>query len=97
MALALNFTGQLGVKGMTPEARQKILAKAKEQGLVLTPDHWHLLEISYNYYTRHRTICTLRMLIKLSGLEKKQIYRLFPGNPIGEISRLTGLPMPKEC
>lgn len=79
------------------EQKREIIVKASQRGLVLTEDHWRLIAISYEYYDQHRTICTLRNLIKLSGLEKKQIYKLFPGNPIGEISQITGLPMPKEC
>ncbi|HBT47635.1 MAG TPA: sulfurtransferase TusE [Peptococcaceae bacterium] len=77
--------------------REVIAAKALERGIHLTDEHWRLLELSYNYYRQHETLCTLRTLIKLSGLEKKKIYKLFPGNPIGEISKITGLPMPKEC
>lgn len=79
------------------EKKKEIAAKARERGIILTEAHWQLLAISYDYYEQHRTICTLRNLIKLSGLEKKKIYKLFPGNPIGEISQITGLPMPKEC
>ena len=79
------------------EQREVIRAKAEQRGLTLTGEHWLLIEISFDYYQQHQTICTLRNLIKLSGLEKKRIYKLFPGNPIGEISQITGLPMPKEC
>lgn len=84
---------------MLPPAEQQeaIRAKAEQRGLNLTEDHWRLIEVSFAYYQQHQTICTLRKLIKLSGLEKKRIYQLFPGNPIGEISQITGLPMPKEC
>lgn len=77
--------------------REAIAARALERGIHLGEEHWYLLELSYNYYIQHQTICTLRTLIKLSGWEKKKIYKLFPGNPIGEISKITGLPMPKEC
>lgn len=77
--------------------KEQILAKAKAKGIALSEEHWRLLEISFEYYREHQTLCTLRNLIKLSGLEKRYIYRLFPGNPIGEISQITGLPMPKEC
>lgn len=79
------------------EQREAIRVKAEQRGLTLTGEHWHLIEVSFAYYRQHQTICTLRNLIKLSGLEKKRIYKLFPGNPIGEISQITGLPMPKEC
>jgi tRNA 2-thiouridine synthesizing protein E len=79
------------------DKKREIAARARERGIILNEDHWKLIAISYEYYDQHRTICTLRNLIKLSGLDKKQIYKLFPGNPIGEISQITGLPMPKEC
>jgi len=79
------------------ERKEEIATKARERGITLTAEHWQLIAISFRYYEQHRTICTLRNLIKLSGLEKKHIYKLFPGNPIGEISQITGLPMPKEC
>ena len=71
--------------------------RARARGIEMTELHWQVLEICHDYYRKHRTLCTLRTLIKLSGLEKKEIYRLFPGNPIGEISQITGLPKPREC
>ncbi|QGP90730.1 DsrC like protein [Neomoorella glycerini] len=79
------------------DKKREITTRARQRGIILNEDHWKLIAISYEYYDQHRTICTLRNLIKLSGLDKKQIYKLFPGNPIGEISQITGLPMPKEC
>lgn len=82
---------------MPESKKEQIIAKAQAKGITLSDEHWRLLEISFAFYKEHQTLCTLRSLIKLSGLEKKRIYRLFPGNPIGEISQITGLPMPKEC
>lgn len=82
---------------LTEAQKKEIAERARARGIDLGDDHWKLINISFEYYEGHRTICTLRNLIKLSGLEKKYIYKLFPGNPIGEISQITGLPMPKEC
>ncbi|MCG0277716.1 MAG: TusE/DsrC/DsvC family sulfur relay protein [Thermanaeromonas sp.] len=83
--------------GLSQAEREAIMDRARERGIDLGEEHWYLLELSYDYYRKHKTICTLRTLMKLSGWEKKKIYKLFPGNPVGEISKITGLPMPKEC
>jgi tRNA 2-thiouridine synthesizing protein E len=77
--------------------RSSIANKACELGLVLTERHWEVLDYVLEYYRQNGRICTLRGLIKGKGIIKKEVYELFPGNPIARISSLTGLPKPEEC
>lgn len=75
----------------------EIRCKAEEMGLELTDEHWSLIEHCMDYYRLNGTMCSLRILVRESGCDKKNAYRLFPGNPIKRVCCLTGLPMPPEC
>ncbi|HEY3364182.1 MAG TPA: TusE/DsrC/DsvC family sulfur relay protein [Symbiobacteriaceae bacterium] len=74
-----------------------MLKRADEIGLQLTEEHWGMIEFALAYHRRHGTTCNLRTLVREGGYDKKETYRLFPGNPIKRICYLTGLPMPPEC
>ncbi len=63
----------------------------------LDRDRRFLIEHVCCYYRRHGYTCNLRTLVKETGLDKKRIYTLFPGNPIRHICQIAGLPMPPEC
>jgi len=77
--------------------RAGIAGRALQLGFTLTDRHWEILDFVLEYYRINSRTCTLRGLIKGKGMPKKDIYDLFPGNPIARISSLTGLPKPEEC
>jgi tRNA 2-thiouridine synthesizing protein E len=77
--------------------RATIANRALQLGYALTDRHWEVLDYVLEYYACNGRICTLRGLIKGKEMPKKEIYDLFPGNPIARISNLTGLPKPEEC
>lgn len=78
------------------EQREAIKAKAEQRGINLTEDHWRLIEVSYAYYQKHQTICTLRKLIKLSGLEKKGSTNSFPVTLLARSVRLPACLCPRS-
>ncbi|HHY94882.1 MAG TPA: hypothetical protein GX513_07720 [Firmicutes bacterium] len=63
----------------------------------LNQEQQTVVDFVRQYYERHGYTCNLRTLVNETGLDKRLLYRLFPGNPIRRICQLTGLPMPPEC
>ena len=81
---------------------------AKEQaardGVRLYNDHWELIYYFREYHEENMTSPTMHTLIKDLGAKtrrfhdrktyEKHIYRLFPCDPVHEICKLAGLPLP---
>ncbi len=85
----------------TPEIAKKL---AQEDELILTSDHWEILNFVQKYYLEFKTSPGLRELIKamkpVLGEEKANslaLFKLFPQGSAKQISRLAGLPKPKKC
>lgn len=82
--------------------RAEAMRIAHEEGLKLTPDHWDAVRALQRYYAQHEdeTIINLRDLHdaldehfhQKGGL--KYLYTLFPGGPIVQSCRLSGLKAP---
>ncbi len=73
-------------------------AIAREAGLALTPEHWKVIEICREDAARRGGEAPgLRRLTQLSGLQTKDLYRLFPKGPGKLAARIAGLPKPKAC
>ncbi|MGO3056323.1 TusE/DsrC/DsvC family sulfur relay protein [Halomonas sp. AOP43-A1-21] len=77
---------------------------ASDEGLVLTDEHWELIDVVRDFYQRYEMAPAMRPLVKATknalGEEKgKSIYlmTLFPGSPPKRIARLAGLPKPTNC
>lgn len=77
---------------------------ADEEGLVLTADHWEVIDVVRAFYQRYEMAPAMRPLVKATknalGEEKgRSIYlmKLFPGSPAKRIARLAGLPKPTNC
>ena len=78
-------------------------ALAQREGIILTDEHWSIINIMRSYYEEYR-ICPSEKVIKdyiLKNLAKDQalntfIYNLFPSNLIHQGSRLAGIPLPLE-
>jgi len=80
-------------------------ALAGHDGLELYVDHWELIWYFRDYYDQTQSLPTMRkMVMELGGRSgahfrdrkayEKHIYGLFPSDPIREICKLAGLPMP---
>ena len=78
---------------------------AERDDIKLYNDHWELIYYFREYYEEHMTNPTMHMLVKELGPKnkshheqkeyEKHIYRLFPRDPVHEICKLAGLPLPQ--
>ncbi len=79
--------------------------QAERDGVQLYNDHWELIYYFREYYEENMTNPTMHTLIldlgKKSALfhdrkaYEEHIYRLFPRDPVHEICKLAGLPLPQ--
>jgi len=81
-------------------------ALAQRDGVELYVDHWELIWYFRDYYEETQSLPTMhRMVMELGGRPgahfrdrktyEKHIYRLFPADPVREVCKLAGLPMPQ--
>ena len=81
-------------------------ALAQHDGIELFVDHWELIWYFRDYYEQTRSLPTMhRMVLELGRRQgerfrdrkayEKHIYRLFPADPVREVCKLAGLPMPQ--
>lgn len=78
----------------TPDVAQ---ALASESGINLTDRHWKVLTFCREDAAREGTPPGLRRISKLSGVDMKELYELFPKGPGKLAARIAGLPKPKGC
>lgn len=80
-------------------------ALALHDGIELFVDHWELIWYFRDYYEANLTSPTMHTIVKTLGKSKgerfhqqkdyeKHIYKLFPTDPVHELCKLAGLPMP---
>ena len=78
---------------------------ARRDGMELFVDHWELIMYFRDYYSENQTNPTMHTIVRTLGKMKgelfhnqkayeKHIYSLFPVDPVHEICKLAGLPMP---
>ncbi len=78
--------------------------QAEADGIKLYNDHWELIYYFREYSEEHMTNPTMHTLIQNLGKKtksfhekkayEKHIYSLFPRDPVHEICKLAGLPLP---
>jgi TusE/DsrC/DsvC family sulfur relay protein len=79
---------------------------ASEDKLDLHVDHWELIWYFRDYYNENQVNPTMHTMVTSLGRTKgkdfheqkayeKHIYRLFPRDPVHELCKLSGLPMPQ--
>jgi len=79
--------------------------QAERDGIQLFNDHWELIYYFRDYYEENMTNPTMHSLVIDLGKKsarfhdrkayEKHIYRLFPCDPVHEICKLAGLPLPQ--
>ncbi len=78
---------------------------ARRDGIELFVDHWELIWYFRDYYAENQTNPTMHIMVRSLGKTKgahyhdqkayeRHIYQLFPADPIHELCKLAGLPMP---
>jgi tRNA 2-thiouridine synthesizing protein E len=77
---------------------------ASDDDVILTDEHWDVLNFLRNYYEEYQVAPAVRVLTKqikkTMGKEKgnsKYLYALFPYGPGKQGCRFAGLPKPTGC
>jgi tRNA 2-thiouridine synthesizing protein E len=77
---------------------------AQQEDMVLTAQHWQILQALRQFYTQYATMPTMRAFLKylqlelkLNNIDSAQLYALFPKGPILQGAKIAGLPKPKHC
>lgn len=79
----------------TPEVAEEI---AQEVGVApLSERHWKVITFCREDAAREGQSPGLRRIAKLSGVDMKELYRLFPKGPGKLAARIAGLPKPTSC
>jgi tRNA 2-thiouridine synthesizing protein E len=79
---------------------------AAQEGIKIYVDHWELIYFFREYYEQNLVNPTMHQLVLTLGKKnethfhnmkeyEKHIYNLFPTDPIHELCKLSGLPMPQ--
>ena len=73
-------------------------AIAEEIGIApLTDEHWQVIDFCRKDAVEQGQPPGLRRISKLSGINMKQLYQLFPKGPGKLAARVSGLPKPQGC
>jgi len=75
----------------------EILAREEEGILVLTEDHWAVINYIRDYYLEKNIAPMVRKVCKSTGLQLRHIYELFPSGPAKGACKVAGLPKPDGC
>ena len=77
---------------------------AKKDGVELYNDHWELIYYFREYYLENMSNPTMHTLVIELGAKnkdfhdrksyEKHLYKLFPRDPVREVCKLAGLPLP---
>ena len=77
---------------------------AIQDDIVLTENHWQVINIARNYYVQYHLSPVMRVLVKivrseLGSAKGRSIYlmQLFSGKPARLVSKISGLPKPSNC
>ena len=71
---------------------------AKEVGIdELTDRHWAVINFMRKVYQEEGDAPSIRRLTKESGVETKELYKLFPKGPAKKSAKIAGLPKPTGC
>jgi len=77
---------------------------AKKENIELTKAHWNVICYLRKFYFQYGITPMVKLLVKHMGEEmgedvsdRDALYRLFPGGPSRQGSRIAGLPAPQGC
>lgn len=77
---------------------------AEKEALILTEDHWEVINFVRDFYLKYKKSPAIRALTKAMkqefGEEKansRYLYRLFPEGPAKQATKIAGLPKPARC
>ena len=86
------------LKNLTDWNKEIAVELAKQEGIdELTDRHWIVIDFMRNEYETKGDAPSIRKLTKESGVDTKELYKLFPKGPAKKAARIAGLPKPKGC
>lgn len=84
-------------------SRETAAERAKAEGLELTQDHWRVIEMLQALYVEGGQSDHARDIANTLNNEfaadggSKFLFRLFPGGPVAQGSRIAGVPAPHDA
>jgi tRNA 2-thiouridine synthesizing protein E len=94
----LDCEGFLEDKKIWSKDMAELMAKANEIGEYrLSDEHWKVINYVREYYEEHGTGPAVVRVAKDTGLNLKDICRLFPCGLVKGAYKLAGLPKPPGC
>jgi dissimilatory sulfite reductase related protein len=98
----LNATLDVDAEGFLQKPEQwneEIAAEiARANGIpVLTEGHWKVIRFMRNRFLQAGSAPSVRTLGKESGVDTKELYRLFPKGPAKLAAKIGGIPKPRGC
>ncbi|AZZ91803.1 TusE/DsrC/DsvC family sulfur relay protein [Hahella sp. KA22] len=77
---------------------------AAHENIVLTPEHWEIIDLVRKFYDEFGLSPVNRVLVKTTGVKLGQdkgnsiyLMQLFPGGPAKIACKIAGLPKPNNC
>ncbi|KPU82828.1 sulfur transfer protein TusE [Psychromonas sp. PRT-SC03] len=77
---------------------------ASLEGINMTDKHWQVIHLVRNFYIEFNSSPAMRALLKAlqkqcndTSLNSRYLYRLFPGGPAKQATKIAGLPKPARC
>jgi dissimilatory sulfite reductase related protein len=71
---------------------------ARADGITaLTENHWKVIRFMRNRFLQTGSAPSIRTLGKESGVDTKELYRLFPKGPAKLAAKIGGIPKPRGC
>ena len=77
---------------------------AEQENIILSEQHWEVINFVRNFYLEYNTSPAIRMLVKAMakalGEDKGNsiyLYKLFPKGPAKQATNIAGLPKPARC
>lgn len=91
----------LDLNQWSPELAEKL---AEKEGLILTEQHWLIINFVRNYYLENETTPAIRLLVKSLSNEygseignSRYLQRIFKDSPAKTVAKLAGLSKPAKC
>ena len=79
-----------------PSQWTKEIAVAKEVDLVLTDQHYAIMDFLRNKYAAGDAL-SIRSINHSRVIDVKTFYQLFPGAPLKKATKIAGIPKPTSC
>lgn len=92
------------MKDLSDWSTEVAIQLAESESITLTDNHWEIIDLIRDFYSRYRISPTMRVLVrqvrdKLGQEKGRSVYllTLFPDNPLKLLSKIAGLPKPPNC